>query len=184
MTLHPASIIVILEALGPSFSVSVSLCLSVCLCLSPSLQSLLSFCMLMYALCIKYYSSKPSLSLLLYHYTYVYQILTSVFHVSTPVFFVLQKEIFTLLGLRSRLFLWVRFESTYIKKYLFIYKLRFSINILETVRHDMDSLIPFCVFFFTGKSRIRVQISASHSQEEIEHCVNAFIEVGKKKGVI
>lgn len=35
-----------------------------------------------------------------------------------------------------------------------------------------------------GKSRIRVQISASHSQEEIEHCVNAFIEVGKKKGVI
>lgn len=38
--------------------------------------------------------------------------------------------------------------------------------------------------FSTGKSRIRVQISASHSQEEIAHCVNAFVEVGKKKGVI
>ncbi|XP_028414755.1 2-amino-3-ketobutyrate coenzyme A ligase, mitochondrial-like [Dendronephthya gigantea] len=35
-----------------------------------------------------------------------------------------------------------------------------------------------------GKSRIRVQISASHSREDIEKCINAFIEVGKKKGVI
>ena len=144
MTLHPASIIVILEALGPSFSLSVS----------PSLQSLLSFCMLMlhYASSTIVVNPPSPCYCSLYLYTYVYQILTSVFHVSTPVFFVLQKEIFTLLGLRSRLFLWVRFESTYIKKYLFIYKLRFSINILETVRHDMDSLIPFCVFFFLQES--------------------------------
>ena len=143
MTLHPASIIVILEALGPSFSLSVS----------PSLQSLLSFCMLMlhYASSTTVVNPPSPCYCSLYLYTYVYQILTSVFHVSTPVFFVLQKEIFTLLGLRSRLFLWVRFESTYIKKNLFIYKLRFSINILETVRHDMDSLIPFCVFFFYRK---------------------------------
>ncbi|XP_028399840.1 2-amino-3-ketobutyrate coenzyme A ligase, mitochondrial-like [Dendronephthya gigantea] len=35
-----------------------------------------------------------------------------------------------------------------------------------------------------GKSRIRVQISASHGREDIEKCINAFIEVGKKKGVI
>ena len=35
-----------------------------------------------------------------------------------------------------------------------------------------------------GKSRIRVQISASHSLEDIAKCINAFIEVGKEKGVI
>ncbi|CAH3189476.1 unnamed protein product [Porites evermanni] len=35
-----------------------------------------------------------------------------------------------------------------------------------------------------GKARIRVQISAAHSTEEIERCVEAFIDVGKKKGVI
>ncbi|CAB4004820.1 2-amino-3-ketobutyrate coenzyme A ligase, mitochondrial [Paramuricea clavata] len=35
-----------------------------------------------------------------------------------------------------------------------------------------------------GKSRIRVQISASHSHEDIEQCTNAFIEVGRAKGVI
>lgn len=35
-----------------------------------------------------------------------------------------------------------------------------------------------------GQARIRVQISAAHSTEEIERCVEAFVEVGKKKGVI
>ncbi|KAL9978708.1 hypothetical protein ACROYT_G016257 [Oculina patagonica] len=35
-----------------------------------------------------------------------------------------------------------------------------------------------------GQARIRVQISAAHSTEEIERCVEAFIDVGKKKGVI
>ena len=29
-----------------------------------------------------------------------------------------------------------------------------------------------------------MQISAAHSTEEIERCVEAFVEVGKKKGVI
>lgn len=40
------------------------------------------------------------------------------------------------------------------------------------------------VSVYTGKARIRVQISAAHSIEEIERCVEAFIDVGKKKGVI
>lgn len=40
----------------------------------------------------------------------------------------------------------------------------------------------FCIY--TGKARIRVQISAAHSTEEIERCVDAFVDVGKKKGVI
>lgn len=34
------------------------------------------------------------------------------------------------------------------------------------------------------KARIRVQISAAHTEEEIDQCVNAFVEVGKKLGVV
>lgn len=30
-----------------------------------------------------------------------------------------------------------------------------------------------------GKARIRVQISAVHSEEDIDRCVEAFVEVGK-----
>lgn len=43
-------------------------------------------------------------------------------------------------------------------------------------------------FFFPvvpkGKARIRVQISAGHSFEQIDRCVNAFVKVGKVLGVI
>ncbi|GAB0093630.1 2-amino-3-ketobutyrate coenzyme A ligase [Sergentomyia squamirostris] len=35
-----------------------------------------------------------------------------------------------------------------------------------------------------GKARIRVQISAAHSSEEIQRCIDAFREVGLKLGVI
>ena len=35
-----------------------------------------------------------------------------------------------------------------------------------------------------GKARIRVQLSAAHTEEQIEKTVNAFIEVGKKRNVI
>ena len=35
-----------------------------------------------------------------------------------------------------------------------------------------------------GKARIRVQISSSHSVEDIEYVINAFIEVGKKYNVV
>jgi 7-keto-8-aminopelargonate synthetase-like enzyme len=35
-----------------------------------------------------------------------------------------------------------------------------------------------------GKARIRVQLSASHSDEDIDKAVNAFVEVGKKLSVI
>ncbi|GCB77842.1 hypothetical protein scyTo_0017666 [Scyliorhinus torazame] len=34
------------------------------------------------------------------------------------------------------------------------------------------------------KARIRVQISAAHSDEDIDQCVKAFVEVGRKHGVI
>ncbi|XP_063282518.1 2-amino-3-ketobutyrate coenzyme A ligase, mitochondrial [Pelobates fuscus] len=35
-----------------------------------------------------------------------------------------------------------------------------------------------------GKARIRVQISAAHSNEDIDRCVEAFTEVGRKHGVV
>ncbi|MCB1216753.1 glycine C-acetyltransferase [bacterium] len=35
-----------------------------------------------------------------------------------------------------------------------------------------------------GKARIRVQLSASHTTEQIDHCVEAFIRCGEKHGVI
>eukprot|EP00465_Bigelowiella_longifila_P002729 CAMPEP_0185254220 /NCGR_PEP_ID=MMETSP1359-20130426/2896_1 /TAXON_ID=552665 /ORGANISM="Bigelowiella longifila, Strain CCMP242" /LENGTH=406 /DNA_ID=CAMNT_0027836955 /DNA_START=29 /DNA_END=1249 /DNA_ORIENTATION=- len=35
-----------------------------------------------------------------------------------------------------------------------------------------------------GKARIRTQISAAHSREQLQFAVNAFVEVGKEKGVI
>lgn len=35
-----------------------------------------------------------------------------------------------------------------------------------------------------GKSRIRVQLSAAHSMEDIDHAADAFIEAGKKYNVI
>ena len=50
---------------------------------------------------------------------------------------------------------------------------------LDIVFYDMNFF-----FFNLGKARIRVQISAAHSTGEIERCVEAFIDVGKKKGVI
>ncbi|XP_035253807.1 2-amino-3-ketobutyrate coenzyme A ligase, mitochondrial [Anguilla anguilla] len=35
-----------------------------------------------------------------------------------------------------------------------------------------------------GKARIRVQISAAHSNEDIDRCVDAFIQTGRKHGVV
>ena len=35
-----------------------------------------------------------------------------------------------------------------------------------------------------GQARIRVQISAAHSEEDIDRTVAAFVEVGKARGVV
>ncbi len=35
-----------------------------------------------------------------------------------------------------------------------------------------------------GKARIRVQLSAAHSAEQIDHAIAAFSEVARSKGVI
>ena len=35
-----------------------------------------------------------------------------------------------------------------------------------------------------GQARIRVQISAAHTTEHLDHAIRAFVEVGKELGVI
>lgn len=35
-----------------------------------------------------------------------------------------------------------------------------------------------------GKARIRVQISAVHTEEDIDRCVEAFVEVGRQHGAL
>ena len=35
-----------------------------------------------------------------------------------------------------------------------------------------------------GQARIRVQVSAGHTREQLEKCVAAFVEVGKELGVL
>ena len=38
-------------------------------------------------------------------------------------------------------------------------------------------------FYFLGKARIRVQLSAAHSTDDVNSCVDAFIDVRKSLGV-
>ncbi|MBB1537203.1 MAG: glycine C-acetyltransferase, partial [Bacteroidia bacterium] len=35
-----------------------------------------------------------------------------------------------------------------------------------------------------GEARIRVQVSAGHERAHLDRCVEAFIKVGKKHGVV
>ena len=36
----------------------------------------------------------------------------------------------------------------------------------------------------SGEARIRVQLSATHSREDMDKCLDAFIEIGRRRGVI
>lgn len=44
--------------------------------------------------------------------------------------------------------------------------------------HLMTKVVP------RGKARIRVQISAAHTEEDIDRAVHAFTEVARNKGII
>jgi glycine C-acetyltransferase len=52
----------------------------------------------------------------------------------------------------------------------------------------LDEGIYVIGFFFPvvakGKARIRVQLSAAHTREHLDKCINAFIKVGKELGVL
>ena len=56
-------------------------------------------------------------------------------------------------------------------------------------RREWAINVAFCVcvcvvFPATGEARIRVQLSAVHTRQDIDQCVGAFIEIGKRRGVI
>jgi hypothetical protein len=36
----------------------------------------------------------------------------------------------------------------------------------------------------SGQARIRVQLSAAHTREQIDRAIAAFVDVGRKRGVI
>jgi len=46
------------------------------------------------------------------------------------------------------------------------------------IRESYDALLSL------GKARIRVQLSASHSLEDVNRAVNAFISIGRKLKVV
>lgn len=54
----------------------------------------------------------------------------------------------------------------------------------------MNELLGIYVIGFSfpvvpkGKARIRVQLSAAHTKEQIDTCIKAFIDVGKQRGVL
>jgi glycine C-acetyltransferase len=52
----------------------------------------------------------------------------------------------------------------------------------------LDESVYVIGFFFPvvakGQARIRVQLSAAHKQEHLDHAINAFIKVGKELGVL
>ena len=35
-----------------------------------------------------------------------------------------------------------------------------------------------------GEARIRVQLSAAHTREQLDKCINAFIKIGRELGVL
>ena len=47
----------------------------------------------------------------------------------------------------------------------------------------IQSLLTF-ICLVSGKARIRVQLSAVHDKSHIDRCIEAFVEVGKNKGII
>lgn len=58
---------------------------------------------------------------------------------------------------------------------------RFAAEMLEEGIYVVGFFYPVVPH---GKARIRVQISAAHEIYHLERCIEAFIKVGKKNGVI
>ena len=42
----------------------------------------------------------------------------------------------------------------------------------------------YCVSLSVGEARIRVLVSGVHSTSDIDRCVDAFVKIGREKGVI
>ena len=58
----------------------------------------------------------------------------------------------------------------------------------ETARALLDEGIYVIGFSYPvvpkGQARIRVQVSAAHSREDLDEAVAAFVKVGKAKGIL
>lgn len=57
------------------------------------------------------------------------------------------------------------------------------------IMRNINNFQVFCYclqtsFILAGKARIRVQLSAAHSESDVERAVDAFIEIGRKLKVI
>ena len=61
-----------------------------------------------------------------------------------------------------------------------IYVVGFSYPVVPKVlTHKLNNLL----YIIQDKARIRVQLSASHTIEQIDKCVDAFISIGKRLGL-
>ncbi|MEP0871924.1 glycine C-acetyltransferase [Trichocoleus desertorum AS-A10] len=65
----------------------------------------------------------------------------------------------------------------------------YEAKLAEDMAHDLLEEGIYVVGFSypvvpQGQARIRVQLSAAHTQAHLEHCIDAFARVGKKHGVI
>ncbi len=58
---------------------------------------------------------------------------------------------------------------------------KFADELLKSGRYAIGFFYPVVP---RGKSRIRVQLSAAHTSEQIDLCVSAFKETGRRLGVI
>ena len=53
------------------------------------------------------------------------------------------------------------------------------------MKYENIRFLSFHLFLIdSGKARIRVQLSASHSEEDVNRAVDAFIEIGQKLKVV
>jgi len=62
---------------------------------------------------------------------------------------------------------------------------KFASEIAEELLKEKIYVIAFSFpVVAKGKARIRIQISAGHSYDQIDHCVEAFKRIGKAKGIL
>jgi len=68
---------------------------------------------------------------------------------------------------------------------IMLYEARLASDIADDMLREGIYVIGFSFPVVPrGEARIRVQVSAAHTREHLDSCVDAFIRVGKKHGVI
>ncbi len=68
---------------------------------------------------------------------------------------------------------------------IMLYEARLASDIASDMLHEGIYVIGFSFPVVPrGEARIRVQLSAAHSRDHIDRCVDAFVKVGRRHGVI